>query len=337
MLLRLAQRALGRDLVGLLDGAPISARPLREVVAQLPALVGGEHAAAYLVRDDGNARKLEFFHGANLPTGIQTAYARWLEDAPRQFAAYDPARPDPRQRNLAMRSQDVIAVSGIAAPPVIRSFLPRFALSENDQLRALICDGPALLAWVGALRPRPFAREEQRLLGKLVPALQRRLSLERRLTEAQERASEIGAALEHVPAAAFVLGHGGALLHANAAGRALLERDQAGTQERLRATLRGEAAGVQIARVSPDAGLRLAILSAPADPAPLVGAARLRWRLTPRQAQVLHLVAQGLSNRTVAASLQCAESTVELHVTALLEKSQCESRAHLVARLWGGG
>ena len=51
---------------------------------------------------------------------------------------------------------------------------------------------------------------------------------------------------------------------------------------------------------------------------------------------VLQLVAQGMSNRAVAVNLECAESTVELHVTALLEKSHCDSRAHLVARLWSG-
>jgi len=321
----------------MLDEAPLSARPLREVVAQLPTLLVSEHATAFLVRDDGNVRKLEFFYGAHLPIGIRTAYARWLEHAPRQFASYDPARPDPRQRNLALRSRDVAAVSGIDRPPITRSFLPKFALSEDDQLRALICDGPSLLAWVGALRTRPFARVEQRLLGAIVPALQRRLLLERRMTEAHEQASEIGSALEHVPAAAFVLGRGGAILHANVAGRCLLDRDHAETGKRLQAALRGEEPGAQIARVSSDAGLHLAILSTPGDPAPLVAVARLRWRLTPRQSQVLHLVARGLSNRTVAASLQCAESTVELHVTALLEKSQCESRAHLVARLWGGG
>ena len=44
----------------------------------------------------------------------------------------------------------------------------------------------------------------------------------------------------------------------------------------------------------------------------------------------------GQSNRGVARALGCAESTVELHVSALLAKSQCEGRAHLVARLWSG-
>jgi hypothetical protein len=33
-------------------------------------------------------------------------------------------------------------------------------------------------------------------------------------------------------------------------------------------------------------------------------------------------------------TLECAESTVELHVTALLRKTHCNGRAALVARYW---
>lgn len=52
-------------------------------------------------------------------------------------------------------------------------------------------------------------------------------------------------------------------------------------------------------------------------------------------AQVLELVARGLANRTIAAELRIAESTVEQYVTALLVRAGVESRAALVARiLW---
>ena len=327
------QRALARDLSALLDRAPVGAKPLYELVGQLPALLGAEEACTFLVQGEGKKRRLEFFHGAQMPAGIVPAYQRWLSSAPARFAAYDPARPDPRQRNRVLRTVDLDALTDTRKLPINRSFLPRFGLGGKDQMRALICDGASLLAWVGAYRARPFTREEQRLFGAVVPALQRRLSLERKLVEAQRQTAELGAVLEGVPAAAFVLARGGALLHANAAGRALLERDRAMIEEKLR----GGAPGVQLARLDSEGGLSLAILPLPGDPAPLVAVARLRWSLTPRQAQVLQLVARGMSNRALAAALGCAESTVELHVTALLEKSQCESRAHLVARLWSGG
>ena len=332
-----AQRSLARDLGALLDRAPVGARPLEEVVAQLPALLGAEQACTFLVQSQGATRTLEFFHGTQMPAGIVPAYQRWLSTAPKQFAAYDPARPDPRQRNRALRGVDIDALTDGRKLPVTRNFLPRFSLSEKDQMRALICDGASLLAWVGAFRTRPFVREDQRLFNAVVPALQRRLSLERQLAEAQRQATEIGAALEEVPAAAFVLGRTGAVLHANAAGRAQLERNRTQVESSLAAALRGQSPCVSLARLTPEGGLHLAILRLPADPAPLVAVARLRWRLTPRQAQVLQLVARGMSNRAVAATLACAESTAELHVTALLEKSQCDSRAHLVARLWSGG
>lgn len=330
------QRQLARDLAAQLEQAPASARPLREVVLELPRLLQADQACAFLVCGEGRARRLDFFHGARMPAGIRAAFARWLPAAPKRFSHYDPSLPDPRQRNRPLRTRDLEALTGRGPPAVVRSFLPRFGLSESDQLRVLLCEGSALLAWVGALRAGAFGRAEVRLLATIVPALQRRLLLERRLGEAQERAGEIGRALECVPAAALVLAAGGGILHANAAGRALLDSDRHAVEQRLALAQRGSRVSVQLARLDGDSGLQLAILEAGSDPAPLVTAARARWQLTPRQAQVLYLVGQGQSNRAVAASLRCSESTVELHVTALLSKAQCEGRAQLVARLWSG-
>jgi DNA-binding CsgD family transcriptional regulator len=59
-----------------------------------------------------------------------------------------------------------------------------------------------------------------------------------------------------------------------------------------------------------------------------------RYGLTPRQAEVLALVARGLRNRSIGASMGCGESTVEQHVSALLGRLQCGNRAALVARFW---
>ena len=56
-----------------------------------------------------------------------------------------------------------------------------------------------------------------------------------------------------------------------------------------------------------------------------------RWRLTPRQSQVLVLLMRGRPSKTIAVELGCAFNTVENHVAALLEKSGCGSRAELAA------
>jgi DNA-binding CsgD family transcriptional regulator len=58
------------------------------------------------------------------------------------------------------------------------------------------------------------------------------------------------------------------------------------------------------------------------------------WKLTPRQTDVLRLVARGDSNKDIAAALGCAENTIELHVTALLRRAGVSSRTQLVARFW---
>lgn len=58
------------------------------------------------------------------------------------------------------------------------------------------------------------------------------------------------------------------------------------------------------------------------------------WSLTPRQLDVLELVVRGDANKDIARSLDCAESTVELHVTQLLKKSGSDSRARVIARFW---
>jgi DNA-binding CsgD family transcriptional regulator len=313
------------ELAAVLESAPAGARLLPAVVAQLRRMLHADQACAFLVRVEGDRRELEFFHGERMPAGIGPAFRKWLQRAPKRFAGYDPARPELTQRNVALCSEEILALTSRRTPAVVRSFLPRFALSESDVVRVLVCEGPALLAWVGAFRAAKFSRAEVRRLDELVPALQRRLALEQKLADAERLAADLGAALEHVPAPAFVVREGTAVVYANAAGRAM---HRARVLERLRSPDKS-------ARLSGE--LQLVILDVPrSDPAPLVALAALRWSLTPRQAEVLELVARGFSNRAVAESLGCAGSTVELHVGALLDKAECESRAQLMARLWSG-
>jgi DNA-binding CsgD family transcriptional regulator len=58
------------------------------------------------------------------------------------------------------------------------------------------------------------------------------------------------------------------------------------------------------------------------------------WQLTPRQADVLALVATGKTNKEIAGALDCADNTVELHVTNVLRKAGVTSRTQLIARFW---
>ena len=60
-----------------------------------------------------------------------------------------------------------------------------------------------------------------------------------------------------------------------------------------------------------------------------------RHALTPAQARVLALLATGMSNRSMAAQLGVSERTVEVHVTALLNELDADSRAGLIAFVLG--
>jgi DNA-binding NarL/FixJ family response regulator len=54
--------------------------------------------------------------------------------------------------------------------------------------------------------------------------------------------------------------------------------------------------------------------------------------LTPREHQVLELVASGWSNRAIAEELAVSEHTVKFHVRSLLDKLGADTRADAVAR-----
>lgn len=59
--------------------------------------------------------------------------------------------------------------------------------------------------------------------------------------------------------------------------------------------------------------------------------------LTPRELEVLQLMARGLTNRQIARRLEISEHTVKFHAGAVLGKMNARSRAEAVARAIGLG
>jgi DNA-binding NarL/FixJ family response regulator len=105
-----------------------------------------------------------------------------------------------------------------------------------------------------------------------------------------------------------------------AAGQAQL--DPAVQRRLLEALSRGDSVGVA------GVGAR-GVLGGPGDPPP--GApAEPPDRLTPREAEVLTLIARGLSNQEIAAELVLSLATVKTHVNHLLAKTAMRDRAQLV-------
>lgn len=256
---------------------------------------------------------------------------------PRDFGAFDPVVPEARQRNAPLTRAD-LGADAFEALPAVRELYPACGLAGTDMLRVLVCEDSVLLAWVGAFRREPFTRDERRWLGELVPTLRRRLCIEHQLSGLPVAAAAIAAAVEAMASPAFLLRDPAAVVYANAPGRALLERDRPGVTAQLEAAadgVNGGAARFAAMRLQTPAGHSLVVQrEAPVSVETRIAAAGARWSLTRRQAEVLARVASGASNKAVAGALGCAERTVELHVTALLEKARCENRVELVAKFW---
>ncbi len=73
------------------------------------------------------------------------------------------------------------------------------------------------------------------------------------------------------------------------------------------------------------------VAAAPGAPAPVVAAEDAPFGLTPRERQVLELVASGATNREIGASLFMAEKTASVHVSRILAKLGVRSRTQAAA------
>jgi two-component system, NarL family, nitrate/nitrite response regulator NarL len=125
------------------------------------------------------------------------------------------------------------------------------------------------------------------------------------------------ALFERTPTAALVRDEEAALALLRAGALGILSRSVEGA--RLLAALRTVAAGLVVFEPTLLGGL----LSTRA-------ASRDALLLTPREAEVLGLMAEGLSNKLIADRLKISEHTVKFHVNAILNKFDAETRTEAV-------
>ncbi len=254
---------------------------------------------------------------------------------------YDVLRPAAEQRNRVLEASSWIdreQPGTWESSRMCREVMAPLKLHRHRQPRALICDGPVLLAWFGALQARPVARAQVRTLSALVPAMKQRLALERQLQGAPRTASALQAALEQLGTAAFIIKSRGAIVETNQAGRALLESSRAEVRRAMEDAIaqRPNALGLELVPLAERGvpGHILVIVRGGSPDARVdacVQACIMRWSLTPRQAQVLELVARGLANTTIAAMLGIGERSIEHHMTAIFDCAGVDGRAALVA------
>ncbi len=315
---------------------------LPSLAARLADALGVARVVAYEYEERAGHVRIPQGSEVGLP-GVVGALDDFLAvQPPVGWTGYNPLRPDPFDRNRQRSRAEIEARFG-GAPVVTRALFPRFGIARDEHVRVVICEGASMLGYVGLFQPQAFEPRQLDGLRRLVPHLRRRLILDRMWSAAPRTRSALLAALEAIAAPAWVVRASGVLEHANAAGQGALERDRAGTNERLRAARCGQVMpGFETTPLrghgEADAFLIVERLAAgAASPAARVRAQIARLELTPRLAQAYELVARGLSNRTIAAEMSLSEATVVQYVTALLDKAGVESRAALIAQLlWSG-
>ena len=309
------------------------AEPLRD-------LLQAEHFLTYQLVAEGSGVELGCLHGCGFDFAQATQlFAGFAAATGAEFCAYNPLKPEPWQRDRALLLPEIVGQLSPAQDRFQRGVEKVFG--TTNQLRALVCDGSSLLAWVGILQPDPFVFRQRVLLDKLLKPMQKRLIIERMLGDAAGTRAALDAALEAISAPTFLLGANGAIRHANAPGIALLAADS-----NVAATL-----GEQVLRPSPLASARITPIRSPAgsiqylavlrdQPATRIDGAISRaataWRLTRRQADVLRLLVDGHSNTGICAHLGIASRTVEDHIRVMFEKAGAGSRTELVAKALRG-
>jgi DNA-binding CsgD family transcriptional regulator len=333
-------------------------------------LLGAPLTSAYrLRRAEPAGAKVDYLKFSRLPCEddeIRPIFSPFLKRMEMRRGLYDPIRPQRSQRNRALILPWTRWCRGNSATEVareLRSDADHLGLCEDEishaaettweletclrrlnivaytQMRVLLCEGQALLAWFGAFQPEPFSARQQLLLRRIASPLRERLIVERRAGGGVGHAA-MAAALEHVPAAAYLLDARGTVLHANAVGRHRLDTQGSAMRLALRRALkqapgaRGELALTQL--VGPGLPpLFLAVSGTHGDRVRFgIQRARKRWQLTCREVEVLAQLVAGRTNQDIADQLGCAPRTVEIHVSSLLRKAHADSRSQLIVDLW---
>jgi DNA-binding CsgD family transcriptional regulator/PAS domain-containing protein len=362
------QRLVG-ELRALIDTVEPGKDVLPQLVDALRDALHAERGIAFGMDVGPERAQASFTHISGFSLSAAEVHAEldgYLGSVRDWFGYFNPASPQPSQRNRVLQFRAPGTDEAPVPPPQderlapwkklgitaeeqarmharVRSsmghFLQRFGLERLVHLRVLVCEGPALLGWVGVVRSEPFMEREVRLLEELTPALHRRLLLDTRLREAGLLHAALQATLEAIGQPAYVVTSTGRVAHANSAGQARLARDGEHVMESLRRHLRGEPTGkalsftpLRLAGVPPH---YLAIENDASGQA----SARMRalsasWGLTARETEVLERLVHGESNKAIAIRLGCAERTVEVHVTRILAKAQVESRSALIAKVF---
>jgi DNA-binding CsgD family transcriptional regulator len=201
--------------------------------------------------------------------------------------------------------------------------------------------------------------ESERRWGLMVaPAINDHERARQRLGELAGITAALDSALRFLPVPALVLADSGDILSANDAARQLVNGPympasmltdaihavrtrqeleiQIETDDPRRRGARLRIVPAEVDPQTPGQGPHVVFLLSPESP-PAIDGGKLsgRFKLTPRQTEVVARLASGMNNAEVARALSIDAETVKKHVAAAYEKMGVNNRASLVAAAYG--
>jgi DNA-binding NarL/FixJ family response regulator len=272
------------------------------------------------------------------PTRMRRALNEYLDTATTPVPWLDLRQPSADERNCAVDVQTVVGAAAYRASALYQRVIATTELAEHWLLRVLICDGPSVVAWLGGFSARATTRQQADALTTIAGPLQTRLRIERVLGSAPRIHAALDATLQQIGAPALLVDVRGRVHEMNRAGRELLATRREELMSSIAAVLAKQIPVLPVTLTPVSAAgfpeQFLAVVrprTAEARMALCVTLAANRWRLTPRQVDVLRLLVRGGSNAQIANELGTSPRAVELHITAIFESANVVNRSQLVA------
>jgi DNA-binding CsgD family transcriptional regulator len=361
-----SEQRLANELTDLLATADAAQPALPEFLVGLQELLELDTAVAFAYQPEAQALSLDWMELVGpIPKKRGEHYTRILAaHCGRRPGLYDALSPEPSQQNevvhfdtrqargaersrrnaalfkqLGIRNQSFDGSSRYLDWADQAVFRPMGF--GRHHLRALICHGGTMLGWVGGCSEQAPTERQINLLQRLVPALRNRLLLEECMRSAPLYSVGLDVVMDELGNPAYLVNHRGEVRLANAQGKAELDLDEE-LRDRLRKMVEGTTGDVEFVTtkvVSPGLPEHYLVRqqSPSRCPLSLVRCAGRHWALTPRQSQVLALLAQGTTNKSIAAALGISLKTVEVHVSSILRKAGAANRSELVSMVAGLG
>lgn len=261
-------------------------------------------------------------------------WSRALRRSTSEVFLYDPVRPPVEQRNTVHR----LALNDPRAARGARAAFREMGIADHVQTRVLVCEGPVLSAAFAVYWPpdEPPADEDVECLGVFAQGVRPALRAVSHLSG--EHGAAFDAAFDALAAEAYVVDDRGRILYASTVGASVIDERGDEAVVAISSAIRGETCGYDVnAFEAGTTGRRWLVTRRPREHSVerRAAASAQAWALTNRQAQVLALLVDGASNKEIANATGISVRTVEIHVTAILQKANASSRVELVVRVLG--